>query len=273
MDLDHDAVLRLRITPEGFQYFYIPILDDTGLVKTFFTTRRGGVSTGDFDSLNFGKYTEDDAGNVDENRKRLFSALGIENPIMVFPRQVHGDSVACIKKEDIQGHNNVTIEDTDAVITKLPHVILTTIHADCLVVYLMDPINKIIGLAHAGWRGTRENITAKTVNSMVEQLGADREEIIAVIGPGLGNCCFEVGPEVYEEFKVKTDDIDTYATRKTNGKYRIDLKGLNERQLKDAGVQKIQVTTYCTSCQPDLFFSHRRDLGRTGRMGAGISLI
>jgi len=273
MKPNQDAVFKLRKAANGVEYLYIPVLDDTGLVRTFFTTRRGGVSKGDFDSLNFGKYTEDSMLNVAENRKRLFSALGIEKPIMVFPRQVHGDAVACLTAEDIEGQENITIEETDAVITNLRHVILTTVHADCLVVYLLDPINKVIGLVHAGWRGTRENISAKTVGLMTQNLGADKEKIIAVIGPGLDGCCFEVGIEVYEEFRIRFDYIDEFASNCSNNKYLIDLKGLNARQLKDAGVGQVHITDYCTSCSPELFFSHRRDKGRTGRMGAGISLL
>jgi len=273
MELTQEDLFKLRKAPNGVEYLYIPVLDDTGIVRTFFTTRRGGVSRGDFDSLNFGKYTEDDLANVEENRKRLFSALGIDKPILVFPRQVHGDAVACLTEKDILGRDNITIEDTDAVITKLPHVILTTVHADCLVVYLLDPVNRVIGLTHAGWRGTRENISAKTVDLMVKNLGAERQKMIAVIGPGLDGCCFEVGTEVYEAFRDRFDFIDDFASNLNNGKYLIDLKGLNARQLRDAGIDRIHVTDYCTSCSPALFFSHRRDHGRTGRMGAGISLL
>lgn len=273
MEVNQDAVFKLKKAPNGVQYLYIPIFDDTGLVRTFFTTRRGGASRGAFDSLNFGKYTEDAIENVNENRKCLFEALEIEKPVMVFPRQVHGDAVACLSKANVAGRDNMTIENTDAVITNLRHVILTTIHADCLAVYLLDPINKVIGLAHAGWRGTRENISAKTVNRMVQNLGAERENIVAAIGPGLDSCCFEVGPEVYEEFRTRFDYMEAFAVSKSKDKYHIDLKGLNTRQLKDAGVRQIHVSDYCTSCNPDLFFSHRRDCGRTGRMGAGISLL
>lgn len=268
-----NEIFKLRKAHNGVEYLYIPMFDDTGLVRTFFTTRKGGISKGDFDSLNFGKYTEDRIINVAENRKRLFSALGIEKPIMVFPRQVHGDAVACLTAKDIEGQENVTIEDTDAVITDLRHVILTTVHADCLVVYLLDPVNRSIGLVHAGWRGTRNNISAKTVDLMVQNLGAKREDIIAVIGPGLGGCCFEVGPEVYEEFRTRFDYIEEFASGNKNDKYLIDLKGLNTKQLKNVGVGQVYVTNYCTSCSPEVFFSHRRDKGRTGRMGAGISLL
>ncbi len=269
----NDEMFKLRKSPNGVEYLYIPMFDDTGLVRTFFTTRKGGISEGDFDSLNFGKYTEDHMLNVVENRKRLFSALSIEKPIMVFPRQVHGDAVACLMAKDIEGQENVTIEDTDAVITNIRHVILTTVHADCLVVYLLDPVNKSIGLVHAGWRGTQKNISAKTVDLMIQKLGAKRENIIAVIGPGLDGCCFEVGPEVYEQFMTSLDCIEEFVSRNKNDKYLIDLKGLNTKQLKNAGVNQVYMTNYCTSCSPELFFSHRRDKGRTGRMGAGISLL
>jgi YfiH family protein len=271
--MSQQEVFQLREAPNGVQYLYIPKLDDTGIVRTFFTTRRGGVSHNPYDSLNFGKYTEDQLSNVNLNRKLVFEALAIKDPVLVFPRQVHGDAVACMEEKDIIGKNNITIEDTDAVITKVKNVILTTVHADCLVVYLVDLKNKVIGLTHAGWRGTKENITAKTIGEMERLLGAERGEIIAVIGPGIGSCCFEVGEEVYLEFSAKISFIDEFAIAQPDGKYRIDLKGINMRQLQDAGVKDVSATSHCTSCEGYLFFSHRRDLGVAGRMGAGISLI
>jgi len=273
MGLDKAGVFKRKRAENGVEYLYIPDMDDTGLARTFFTTRIGGVSAGPYESLNFGKYTDDDPGNIIINRKRVFDALDVSDPVMIFPRQVHGDAVACIERDEIRGRSNITIENTDAVITNLKHVILTTVHADCLPVYLADLDNGVIGLAHAGWRGTRDSITIKTVDRMVRMLGAKRDRIKAVVGPGVSVCCFEVGREVYEAFAQRFDYIDDYSRENKNGKFMLDLKSINKRQLEEAGVEGVQVTDYCTSCDSELFFSHRRDNGVTGRMGAGISLL
>jgi polyphenol oxidase len=273
MKIDQTGVFKLRKAENGVQYLYIPELDETGRIRTFFTSRLGGVSKGPFCSLNFGKFTDDAPENIEENRKRVFEALNIEHPIMVFPRQVHGDAIACIGVQDVTGRNNITIEETDAVITRLKHVILTTVHADCIPVYLADLKNGVIGLAHAGWRGTRENIAVKTADRMVELLGAEKSSMIAVIGPGVAACCFEVGQEVYDAFKEVFPYVDRYASQKENGKFLLDLKSINERQLRTAGIENVKVSGFCTCCDEELFFSHRRDHGMTGRMAAGISLI
>ncbi len=273
MKLDTAGVFQLKKADNGVHYLHVPDLEANCPVRIFFTTRVGGVSAGPYDSLNFGKYTDDDPANIIINRKKVFAALDIDDPVMIFPRQVHGDAIACIRAEDIAGSNNITFEDTDAVITKLRHVILTTVHADCLPVYLADTKNCVIGLAHAGWRGTRDSITEKTIDQMIGQLGAERGHITAVIGPGVDYCCFDVGGEVYREFSKEFDYIDEYSYLKEDGKYMLDLKSINSRQLSDAGITDIRVTGYCTCCEGELFFSHRRDHGVTGRMGAGISLL
>ncbi|MBQ4340104.1 MAG: peptidoglycan editing factor PgeF [Firmicutes bacterium] len=264
---------QLEKAENGVWYFSIPEFEKYGDVKTFFTTRVGGVSEGDFTSLNFGGYTSDRPESVQENRRRVYEANGIgEDMTEGFVRQVHGDHVCCIQSEDILQEDTFTINNADGITTNLDNMLLMTLHADCLPLYFYDTKKKVIAVTHAGWRGTLKNIGPKTIVKMNREFGSEPEDIIAAIGPGISLCCFEVGPEVYDEFKNVFHLIDECSYRKENGKYMLDLKKINEIQLKEAGVSKVLVSKYCTKCDDELFFSHRRDNGHTGRMGAGIIL-
>jgi len=266
-------VFKIMLLETGAQILTVPGFDDTGLVKTFFTSRKGGVSTGAYASLNFGGRNDDASEKVSRNRESVFGALGFDDPIAVFPEQVHEDKIACVRRTDIVASRNMIFPDTDAVITRERNIILTSMHADCIPVYLFDPINKVIGMVHAGWRGTKLAIGAKTAKKMVEDLGAEYACIKAAIGPGISICCFEVEQGTYDEFKETTENIDEFTVKNPDGKYNIDLKALNIAQLKAIGVNDIVVSDYCTVCESELFYSHRRENGVTGRMGAGIGLL
>ena len=282
-----------KTAENGVQYLYVPEIDDKYPVRTFFTTRKGGVSEGAFDSLNLGYNTQDDPEKVAKNRELVFTSMGVEEPIVAYPHQVHNDVIAHIDKNNIcadesgLSDNKISIDtvcevpadrvlkfsDTDATITDCRGVILTSLHADCIPVWLYDPVNHAAGVAHAGWRGTRLDIAAKTAREMCSCYGSHMSDIIAVVGPGISQCCFEVGAEVYREFYDMLGDLGELATDDQNGKYHLDLKGINRRLLERAGVDKVLVTEYCTSCRDDLFYSYRRDDGKTGRMCAGMVLL
>jgi len=254
----------------GVWYFHLPEFEKYGNIKTFFTTRVGGVSKAEFGSLNFGGYTADRPEDVAENRKRLYEAVGVSGFTEGFVRQVHGDHVCCIQSEDIREEEDFTINNADGITTNLKDVLLCTLHADCLPLFFLDTAKRVIAISHAGWRGTAKQIGPKTMLKMKKEFGSLPQDIIAAIGPGIDLCCFEVGPEVYEEFKEGFDRIDECAVKKDNGKYMLNLKKINEIQLTEAGASRVLVSKYCTKCSENILFSHRRDNGRTGRMGAGI---
>lgn len=233
-------------------------------VKAYFTTREGGVSVGEFKSLNMGFNTSDE--NVSRNRDITVKSLGVD-VCEIVPTQVHKTDIALIDKAE---EKRAFVGEYDALVTKKKNVLLTTCHADCLAVYLYDRENKVIGLAHAGWKGTLGEIAVKTFLKMRDELGACAETTVAAISPGISKCCFEVGAEVYEAFKEKFSYIDEAAVKKENGKYNLDLKELNLRQLKECGIENIEISNYCTSCRTDMFFSYRKEDGKTGRMCAGI---
>lgn len=293
-------VFEKACTDSGAQYFRIAGFDDRYPVRTFFTSKNGGVSDGCFASLNMGFSTGDDRSKVEENRRRMFDFIGEESYCEVAPHQVHRAEIACIRAEDIvrleeiqegdvfshemessrvKRGQKLSFPDTDAAVTDVSNVILTSLHADCLPVWLYDPKRHAAGLAHAGWRGTRADIAANTALKMCGEFGCHMEDIRAVIGPGISKCCFEVGPEVVEEFSsMLGEDVffgsgQTYVIDDQNGKYHLDLKAVNRELLLRAGIKHIDVTAYCTCCSDDLFYSYRRDGGTTGRMCAGIMLL
>jgi YfiH family protein len=220
-----------------------------GPYRVAFSTRAGGVSSGRYASLNLGLRTEDESGNVEENRRRLCAEVGADPARLTLNRQVHGTTVLRARA----GERN---EHADGLWTDEPGVPLLAMTADCLPIALARTNGATPGVAvlHVGWRGLADGVIA----SGVEALGG---RLAAAIGPGIGPCCYEVGPEVAARFEA-----DLLAEG------RLDLRTAAERALRAAGVEEVERTDLCSSCHEDLFFSHRRDAGVTGRQGV-IALV
>lgn len=283
---------------------YFSIFPEEPAVNAFFSTRQGGISPEPWGSLNFGGNTGDREERTRENRRRLAEALELSEATVVRPEQVHGSHVVCVTEEMIKPYkeeafkrrrreeeeveeaetteeenreckrkNELILPETDGVVTDCRNVLLTTIHADCLPVCFLDRVHGAVGLAHAGWKGTCQGIAKKTVELMQNEFGSEPEQLVVWIGPGIDSCCFEVGKEVYDQFDQCWPYAEEYAQEAPGNKFYLDLKGLNQRQLTEMGVREIKVSHHCTACEADLFFSHRRDQGKTGRMGAGICLL
>jgi purine-nucleoside/S-methyl-5'-thioadenosine phosphorylase / adenosine deaminase len=202
-----------------------------------FTTRRGGVSEGPYASLNVGLRTDDDPGRVAANRERVRAQAGAQR--LAQGHQVHGTHVV-VDGEDA--------EDADGQVTTQPGVAAIVLVADCLPVALAGP--DAAGVVHAGWRG----LAGGVLEAGVAALG--RGPVAAAIGPGIGPCCYEVGDDVRAVFG---------STEPT-----LDLKAVARARLQAAGVQEIHDCALCTACDPQRFFSHRRDRGVTGRQ-AGLA--
>lgn len=272
-------------TDSGAVYLRLADLENRYPVRTFFSTRNGGVSSGAYASLNMGFSTGDDRTNVEKNRRRIFDFIGEDGYCEAAPHQVHGSDIVCVRIAERKTQNKerkaeekrgakLSFPDTDALITDEKNVILTSLHADCIPVWLYDPTQHAAGLAHAGWRGTAADIAAKTAERMCETFGSRREDLLAFIGPGIGRCCFEVGGEVVHAFEeLLGSRTESFYTDDRNGKYHLDLKGINRELLRRAGIENVFVTEYVTCCRTDLFYSHRRENGITGRMCAGIVLL
>lgn len=238
-----------------------------GLVHGCFT-RLGGVSRPPWQSLNTGHTVGDDLDDVRENHERICKALGIRRADLVSPHQVHS---AVVRGVDARDRGKVC-EQTDALVTDTPGVYLMLRFADCVPVLFFDPVRRVVGLAHAGWRGTVANIARATVQRMVEAYGCQPEDIRAGIGASIGPCCYEVGDEVVDAVRDAFPDAPHLLSRQASGRWHFDLWAANQYQLAQAGLVSIEVSRLCTACQTDEWFSHRAEKGRTGRLAAVIGL-
>jgi polyphenol oxidase len=225
--------------------------------RAAFTTRLGGVSEGDFASLNLGVLTDDDESAVVENRRRLAAALGVEPGSVAIGRQVHRAELAVHtgpQSPSPYAEPGRPIPEVDGHVAAEPGLATLVFVADCLPVALAGPGG--VAMLHCGWRGLAAGILA----AGVEAVGATD----AAIGPGIGRCCYEVGEEVRGAFAGLGEGVAA-------GRM-LDLPEVALRLLGEAGVERVQSAGICTSCEEELFFSHRRDEGRTGRQ-AGVAWL
>jgi YfiH family protein len=225
--------------------------------RVAFSTRLGGVSEGAFESLNLGILTEDDGTAVVENRSRLAAALGLSVERVAIGRQVHGIELA--RHEGPQEPSpfaspGAAIPEVDGHVSAVPGLGQLVFVADCLPVALSGPGG--VAMLHCGWRGLAAGIVARGAEAIA---ATD-----AAIGPGIGPCCYEVGAEVLAEFEPLGKGV-------ASGRM-LDLTAVASRLLERAGVGRIEAAGLCTACEERLFFSHRRDAGRTGRQ-AGLAWV
>jgi len=235
---------------------------DLGGARAAFSTRQGGVSQPPFDSLNLGLLTEDEEGAVTENRLRLAAALRFRPENVALARQVHGTDlsihdatpVVCSLSAQSNEKEQANVPEADGHVLREPGGAALVFVADCLPVALAGPEG--VAMVHAGWRGLAGGI-----------LGAGSAAVgatSAAIGPGIGPCCYEVGEEVLGAF----GDLGAGVA---DGRM-LDLPEVARRLLARAGVERVESAGLCTSCEEELFFSHRRDKGRTGRQ-AGLAWV
>ncbi|MDR0999736.1 MAG: peptidoglycan editing factor PgeF [Clostridiales bacterium] len=263
---------------EGLTFSTFGILTNTGLVRHGGSTRVGGVSPNPFESLNLGYGRGDDIANVNENFKRLCEALDINPNDMVFCAQTHKANLRRVCASDRgKGYNKESdIRETDGLCTNDANVALVTFSADCVPILFLDPINRAIAAAHAGWRGTVARIASLMVKKMNEEFGSKPEDIVAGIGASIGQCCFEVDRPVAREFKEWNEYVSEAISPATQQvKYHVDLWGVNRAILISAGLmpEHIDSNALCTCCNPDLYFSHRRDKDARGSMASIILLL
>ena len=235
-----------------------------------FTTRLGGVSKGYLASLNLGMHRGDDTTNVEENFRILGNALDFRTENLVMTWQTHSDQVRAVTSSDHAGLDHRNYPQCDALITDQPGTALWVFSADCTPILLHDPVTGAVGAAHAGWRGTAAAIAAKTVSAMVRAYGCKPEDIRAAIGPNIGQCCFQTDADVPHAM-IATYGKDALAfIRKEEQKYYVNLKEMNALALRSVGVTHIEISTLCTACRQDLFWSHRKNGDQRGSQGALI---
>ncbi len=260
-------------------YLTFPMLDELPFVRHAFSTRTGGVSTGEFSSMNLSFGRGDKEENVLRNYQLFCNAAGFDYNGLVASAQDHNTVVRRVGAAE-RGIGIWRPRDktsVDALITDEPGIVLVTYYADCVPLYFVDPVRRAIGLAHAGWRGSLNRIGARTVEEMQRQFGSNPGDIVAAIGPSIGPCCYEVDEPVAAQFAGLSDlqpDAFLHPRPERPGKYLLDLWEENRRVLLAAGIapQKITVTDVCSCCNSGLLFSHRATGGKRGGMAAMMSL-
>lgn len=262
---------------KGVTFFQANLFNQSHLVNHAFTTRQGGVSQPPFAQLNLAFHVGDDSQRVVQNRKLVSSALGIELADWVAGKQVHGDTIAVITRED-RGRGAFEYEsalpDTDGLVTNIPGIVLTSYCADCVPIAILDTKQKAVGLAHAGWRGVVKKIGAKTLQKMQSIYGSSPKDCLVAIGPSIGPSSFIVDQYVLDIWKENFPYWNELIQEEGEGKWLIDLWKTNQKQFLDLGVpsENIAISGLSTLERTDLFYSYRAEKGQTGRMAALISL-
>lgn len=235
-----------------------------------FTTRYGGVSTGSQSSLNLAIGRGDSPENVEKNLRILAASLGFDPKKYVLTRQIHSDIVRVVTKSDCNGFFHRDYPECDALVTNTPGLALLVFTADCTPLLFHDPVTGAVGAAHAGWRGTVGSIAAKTVDAMVQHFGAKPEDIRCAIGPNIGQCHFETDADVPQAVLEAFGQEAAAFIEKRGEKFYLDLKQINALCLRRRGVHHIEISSDCTYCQPQRFWSHRVTKGDRGSQGAVI---
>lgn len=230
-----------------------------------FTTRQGGVSDGYYKGLNLGLSTGDAADLVEKNRDVVLQHFGVSKNQVSILEQVHGNTVVIA---EAAWHKH----QADAQITNDPDLLLVIGMADCLPILFYDPVQKVVGAAHAGWRGTAQKIASHVISRMQSEFGSSPSDIRVAMGPAICRDNYQVGSEVFEAFT--NSGLPETVFNSDGERYRLDLVAANKFVLERAGVrpQHIEILNRCTFAEPDLFYSHRRDGQKRGSHWAVIKL-
>ncbi len=260
----------------GIPYISFNALEQTGMVVNAFSTRQGGVSVGCLESMNLGFNRGDLDENVLKNHKIFAKVVGFPYENIVTTNQTHTTNVRVVTKEDCG--KGITKDrdysDVDGLITNVPGIVLTTYYADCVPLYILDPVNKAIGLSHSGWKGTVNRIGENTLKLMNENYGTNPKDVICCIGPSICQDCYEISEDVANEFINEFGKNNKILYNKGNGKYQLNLWESVKQVFLDAGVEydNIYTTDICTCCNKDELFSHRGHHGKRGNLAAFLML-
>lgn len=242
-----------------------------GVVQGF-TTRWGGVSQAPFDTFNLGAHVGDAPTDVHANRLKLWGTLDFPEERVAMAEQVHGDQVAVVTKD-----SGFLVPGADALITDEPDMLLMMLYADCVPVFLVDPVTRAIGLIHAGWRGTLAGVVGKTITAMGENFGASPRACLAAVGPCISGDSYEVGPEVASQFShmvAQQASVIMYPRNEFSGTFSLNLRQVIFSQLLRAGIRAeyVAVSDEDTFRSNREFYSYRRDGAQTGRMAAYLAI-
>lgn len=295
-------------------YFEFQKLGALPGVRHLFSSRIGGVSKDEFSSMNLSFTRGDSREAVEENYRRIAKIMHCSPEDMVATYQTHTDQIRIVTRED-RGHGvtrEKTFFDIDGLLTQEPGVCLVAYFADCVPLFFADPVKKVVGISHSGWKGTLQGIGAKTVQKMVDYYGCEVKNIYAAIGPSICQSCYEVSEDLLVEFaqhfwpvyqregwkfEVPISAAQIFAAQisaapissvpipegdkepalfwnKGNGKYQLNLWEANRLVLLKAGIlpENLEMTNLCTCCNPELLFSHRATGGKRGNLCGFISV-
>lgn len=259
------------------EYLTFPGLSEIPCIRHLFSTRLGGVSEGIYASMNLSFTRGDEEEKVNENFDRIAGVLGVGREQFVLSHQTHTDNIRIVTKDDAGCGltKPLVYENIDGLITGEKGLVLSTFYADCVPVYLVDPVREVIGLCHSGWKGTVKEIGAKTVRMMQETFGCNPADIHGAIAPSICQECYEVSEDVIDEIKRTFEKPEELFYEKPNGRYQLNLWRACEITLQKAGLnpEHIEVTDICTCCNSDYLFSHRASMGKRGNLGAFLMLV
>lgn len=261
----------------GVSYLTFPALEAYPRLLHSFSTRLGGVSCGEFESLNLNFRRGDPDENVLENYRRICRAVGYDFGSLVASAQDHHTVLRYVTKQECGiGITKLRdMESVDGLYTDVPGVTLVTSYADCVPLYFYDPVKQVIALAHAGWRGTVQRIGEKMTQTLCKKFGCRAQDLLAAVGPSIGPCCYQVDDVVRDAVMRHTDLLpQELLAEQGGGKYLLDLWECNRRILVVSGIpdENITVGEVCTKCHPELFYSHRQMGNKRGGMVAMMSL-
>ena len=261
----------IRKTIDDIVLYQFERLEGTGVTHAFLT-RLGGVSGPPFDTLNLGHTVGDDPEAVEENHRRVFTALRLRRQQATSPHQVHGAHVQFVG----QAHAGTIQPATDGLLTATPDVALLLRFADCVPLLLFDPVHRAVAMVHSGWKSSAGNIVAAAVEAFVRHVGSRPGDLWAGIGPAIDPCCYQVESDMAKTVaRACPKDAEVIQQRdgaRQNVGLYLDLPGAVRAQLTAAGVGQVEMSNLCTACHTGEWFSHRTEQGQTGRFGALVML-
>ncbi|OGP89463.1 MAG: hypothetical protein A2157_13470 [Deltaproteobacteria bacterium RBG_16_47_11] len=251
-------------TKNGLPCIEIPEMAHIEWIQHGFLTRRGGISLPPFDSLNFSKNTGDLEDHVSKNKNLIGASFGFDSNRLILLHQMHQDGILVIREPDDSLPCNL---EYDAMITHSENRFLGIKTADCLPIFVIDKVKKVIAAIHAGRQGTARRIVRKALKRMKAEWGCLPKDLLIALGPSIGPCCYEIDEKVFHA------EWEPYSMPKGHGKWRVDLPRINMEHMKNEGIKENQIfwIDLCTRCHSDLFFSYRGE-GQTGRQLSFIGI-
>lgn len=231
-----------------------------------FCTRWGGVSQGAYENLNFSFREGDPTDRVEKNWELLSAAYQVPRGQFFVVNQIHEDRILLIDQEHPKPNENKPLQ-YDAILTDRPGLAIGIKTADCVPILMVDPVRRVIGAVHAGWKGTSLGIAGKAVDALASRFLSKPSDLIVAVGPAIGPCCYQVDKTVFEAMGDPSGPNSLFRPCREEGKWMLDLPLANRLQVERKGVSPGNIVTsgFCTACRGDLFFSHRREKGKTGR--------